>query len=300
MSNSETPTLASKGVKLSLQERVGIIEVDNAFATAKITTHGGCVLSFIPKLPANTQDLLWVSPTAVYSGEKPIRGGIPICWPWFGAHPTEDEKPAHGFVRNNVWQLDEVNTLESGATEIVLSFESTPEAWVIWPHYFQLELKIEVGEQLSLSLSTTNLSDEEMVLTEAFHTYFNIENANELNISGLDKSRHLDKLTHAAEEIHTGNLVLKPPMDSVYLDQTADIIIEDKGHNRQIKMTKQSSGSAVVWNPGPETVKGFGDIPDDQWSTFACVEAGNIFDNAIRLQKDEKHSFNMQLSNIAS
>ncbi|GKT11551.1 MAG: glucose-6-phosphate 1-epimerase [Thiomicrorhabdus sp.] len=298
MSNSTKPSLASKGVKLSLQERVGIIEVENAFATAKITTHGGSVLSFIPKSPANAQDLLWVSPTAVYSGEKPIRGGIPICWPWFGAHPTEDEKPAHGFVRNNVWQLEEVNTLESGATEVILSFESTPEAWVIWPYYFQLELKIEVGEALTLTLTTTNLSDDVMPLTEAFHTYFNVKNANELNIIGLDNSRHLDKLSNATETLHTGNLVLTPPMDSVYLDQTADVIIEDKGHNRQIKMTKQASNSAVVWNPGPETVKGFADIPDDQWSTFVCVEAGNIFDNAVSISKGEKHSLVMKLSNL--
>ena len=298
MSNSATESLASKGVTISLQESVGIIEVENTFATAKITTHGGCVLSFIPKSTPANQDLLWVSPTAIYNGEKPVRGGIPICWPWFGAHPTEDDKPAHGFVRNAVWDLDGVKTLESGATEVTLSFKSTPVTWVLWPHDFQLELKIEVGEQLSLSLSTTNLSDHEMVLTEAFHTYFNIENANELNILGLDKSRHLDKLTHAAEALHTGNLVLKPPMDSVYLDQKADVIIEDSGHNRQIKMTKQSSDSAVVWNPGPETVKGFADIPDDQWSTFVCVEAGNIFDNAITLQKGEKHSLNMQLFSL--
>ena len=296
MSDSASQSLASKGVTISLQESVGIIEVENTFATAKITTHGGCVLSFIPKSTPVTEDLLWVSPTAIYSGEKPIRGGIPICWPWFGAHPTEDDKPAHGFVRNAVWQLDDVATLASGTTEVTLSFKSTPVTWVIWPFNFHLELKIEVGEQLNLSLTTTNLSENEMILTEAFHTYFNIENANELNIVGLDNSRHLDKLTHAAEELHTGDLVLNPPMDSVYLDQTADVMIEDKGLNRQIKIAKQSSDSAVVWNPGPEIVKGFADIPDDQWPTFVCVEAGNIFDNAVKIPAGQKHKLTMQLS----
>lgn len=132
MPGINTAQFSAKGLSFRTQENVQIIQIDNEFSTAEITPHGGCVLSFIPKAHSNIQDLLWVSPTAVYNAEKPVRGGVPVCWPWFGAHPTEESKPAHGFVRNAPWQLDQVNDLDSGATEVILSFESSEQTLKIW------------------------------------------------------------------------------------------------------------------------------------------------------------------------
>jgi len=295
MSNQQAHTFSVEGVRISQQDKITMIDIENKFARAKITTHGGCVLSFTPN---NAQDLLWVSPTAIYNGEKPVRGGVPVCWPWFGAHPTDSSAPAHGFVRNAVWQLDSVEKLASGVTQVVLSFGSSAETLAIWPYEFHLDLKVTVAETLYLELTTTNLSEQEMLITEAFHTYFNVDNADGLNILGLDGSRHLDKLTHAPEVVQAGTIVLQPPMDSVYLDHTTDAVIEDAGNQRQIKIAKHASASSVVWNPGAEIVKGFGDIPDELWTKFVCVEAGNIFDNAVPIASGQKHSLMMQLANV--
>ncbi len=289
-----TQQFSAEGVSFSMRENIMMIDVENEFASAQITTHGGSVLSFRPK---DGQDLLWTSPTAIYNGQKPVRGGIPVCWPWFGANTQETSAPAHGFVRNAVWHLDHVANLDSGVTEIVLTFDSTPETLEIWPHSFHLALRIEVGEKLAMSLITTNLSDHDIQITEAFHTYFNVADARSLVITGLEGSTHLDKLSNAPAQRQVEALTLNPPMDSVYLHQATDIAIEDVGNQRKIIIEKQHADSAVVWNPGPETVKGFADMPDDLWPEFVCVEAGNVFDNAVMIASGEKHTMTMILSN---
>ncbi len=291
-----SPAFSAEGVHFSMHENIMMIQVDNAFASAVITTHGGSVLSYTPKQSGAGQDLLWVSPTAVYNGQKPVRGGVPVCWPWFGANPQNSTAPAHGFVRNEVWRLDHVATLESGVTEIRLTMESTAESLALWPHNFHLALNIEVGAKLAMSLTTTNLNEHDIQITEAFHTYFKVADARNLAIHGLEGSRHLDTLGNAPAEQQIGVVTLAPPMDSVYLDQTGDVWIVDSGHQRKIVIEKQRADSAVVWNPGPETVKGFADIPDDCWPDFVCVEAGNVFDNAVVIAGGDKHTMTMILS----
>ena len=137
-----------KGVSFSMQDHLMMIEVENEFAQFRMTTHGASVLSFIPK-QHNPQgvDVLWVSDSAIYDGSKPVRGGIPVCWPWFGK-AKEDGLPAHGFVRNSVWHLDQVYQHDNGITELVLALDSDAETLKIWPHAFHVELKIEVGCQI--------------------------------------------------------------------------------------------------------------------------------------------------------
>jgi glucose-6-phosphate 1-epimerase len=293
MPSRYTQQFSAEGVSFSMQENIMMIDVENEFASAQITTHGGCVLSFTPK---GGKDLLWVSPTAIYNGQKPVRGGVPICWPWFGANTQEASAPAHGFVRNAVWHLEHIANLDSGVTEIVLTFDSNAETLTIWPHSFHLALKIIVGEKLAMSLITTNLSEHDIQITEAFHTYFNVADARDLVITGLGGSTHLDKLSNAPAEQKGDTLVLKPPKDSVYLNQTADILIKDAANNRNIVIEKQHADSAVVWNPGPVTVKGFADVPDDLWPAFVCVEAGNVFENAVMIASGQKHTMTMMLS----
>lgn len=282
------------GVQLIKQDQVEIVEVENAFSRAEIALYGACVLSFKPKTAS--EDILWISPTAVYSGHKPIRGGIPICWPWFGAHPLESELPAHGFVRNMLWSLEDSEVLDSGATQVILSCESNNDTMAIWPHAFRLELCVEVAESLSITLTTFNLSDESMIITEALHSYFNVSQASDIQVHGLEGSTHMDKLSDAPAVEQTGVIHLVPPMDSVYVNHRGAAVIEDSGYQRNIRIDKQSSASSVVWNPGPEIVKGFNDIPHDQWQAFLCVEAGNIFENAVKIPAGQKHALTMQLS----
>ena len=283
----------AKGVTFSMQDHLMMIHVENDFATASITTHGASVLSFTPK---GGQDLLWVSPTAIYNGEKPVRGGIPVCWPWFGP-AKQAGLPAHGFVRNQVWHLDHVANLDSGVTEIVLTFDPTEDSLKLWPHQFHLELRVEVGEKLAVSLTTTNKNDYDIEITEALHTYFNVAESAGLLISGVENTTEHNTLVKPIESAKRSQAItLTPPMDSVFTNQTTDLVIHDQKNRRKILIEKQQAASTVVWNPGPEIIKGFADVPEACWTDFVCVEAGNVFENAITIPAGEKHAMRMMLS----
>ena len=277
------------------QEELSVITVENAFATAKITPYGAQVLSFVPK-NAKGVDLLWLSPSAVFNGRQAVRGGIPICWPWFGKHATKSPLPAHGFVRNLLWQLDRVKTLDCGATELIFSIESCESTLEMWPYEFHLALVVTVAEALSLRLITTNLSQQEMHFTEALHSYFNVKNVSNVSVSGLEGSTEIDALNKMARNVQAGSLSLSPPIDSIFLNHSDRAIIEDQRLSRHIFIHKQSSSSTVVWNPGSEIVKGFSDIPEASWPDFLCVESGNVFENTVTLASGERHELLLTLS----
>ncbi|MDX1795418.1 MAG: D-hexose-6-phosphate mutarotase, partial [Hydrogenovibrio sp.] len=174
MPDSLAKQFNAEGVQFSMQQNLLVIEVENRFATAKITNHGASVLSYVPKQgPSAETDLLWVSDQAVFDGSKPVRGGIPVCWPWFGK-AEDPELPAHGFVRNRVWQVEQVSNLENGVTEVVLSTHSDDASLAIWPHAFDLTLRVEIGEKLTMTLISHNPNAYDISITEAFHSYFNV------------------------------------------------------------------------------------------------------------------------------
>lgn len=286
----------AEGVSFSMKGHLMMIEIDNPFASAVITTHGASVLSYIPKQGVSAgQDLLWVSDAAIYDGSKPIRGGIPVCWPWFGA-AAETGLPAHGFVRNRVWHLEAVHSHADGSTEVVLVCDSDETTLAQWSHSFHLALRIEIGEKLSMNLTTHNLNGYDVSITEAFHTYFSVSQPDGIQIEGLEQSRFLDKLTNAEPCQQNQPLVIASPLDNVYLNQAGTVRFEDKGLNRTIVIDKNHSESSVVWNPGPEGVKSFGDMNEDAWQSMLCVESGNVLDNAVLVPSESKHVFSMTLS----
>lgn len=282
-----------EGVKFTTRDGVELIHIENKFAKATITTYGATVLSFIPD---GQRDLLWVSNSAVYDGTKPVRGGVPVCWPWFGA-AAKKGGPAHGFVRNMVWQLEKVAQLESGETRVLLACRSNDETLKIWPHEFELKLCVQINSNLTITLTTVNMSEEAIEITEALHTYFSVANPVGMLIKGLEESTHLDKLvSNAPAEIQKEVLALNPPKDSVYLNQTANVVIVDADNSREIEIEKRHSQSSVVWNPGPEIVKGFADIDDQAWLEFACVESGNVLDNTVSVPRYSEHLLSVKYS----
>lgn len=288
-------TFTHQDVRFSQQEELILIYVENPMASAVITTYGGQVLSYQPQGDTPTrQEMLWVSPDAIFNGSKPVRGGIPVCWPWFGVSGQEG-LPAHGFVRNRLWQVDAIESLADGGTEIILTCHHDKDTLALWPHEFELRLHIHVGQTLKLSLVTKNLSDAPMTLTEAFHTYFSVVDCQNTLIHGLDQTLHCDKLTHVPPQAQQGDVTLNPPMDSVFLNQSGPIHFMDEAHFRSIRI-EHSGQSAVVWNPGPEGVNAFSDIPNQVWPSFMCVETGHVLDNAITVLPGKTHRFETELS----
>lgn len=285
------------GVSFKKRDAVDVIVVNTELANAEISLHGATVLSY---QPTQQKELLWLSKQAVFDGKKAIRGGIPVCWPWFGKAEQaglQKDLSAHGFVRNQTWALEQVNELRNGHIELLLSISDSPESLAIWPHKFNLMLKVDIGETLSLALSTENLNEHAIQFTEALHTYFNIAEPEELEIDGLQLSTHIDTLyTDRDPEIQINKVQLTPPRDSVYLEQTGTLKLDDNGHRRFIVIEKENSNSSIVWNPGPEIVKGFTDIDNDAWQEFACVESGNIWDEGVEIAPHETHTLKVEYS----
>ncbi|MEZ4640681.1 MAG: hypothetical protein R2856_37945 [Caldilineaceae bacterium] len=168
-----------------------VARVRNDFAIAEIALLGAHVLSYQPH---DTEPVLWVSSQSNFAVGKPIRGGIPVCWPWFAGHPTDSNKPAHGFVRTALWTVLDTRTTRDDRTEIELGFESNEDTLSLWPHPFALRLRVTVGPALTVTLFTCNTGDEPFNFTGALHTYFHVGDAAQIAIHGLDGVDYLDKV----------------------------------------------------------------------------------------------------------
>jgi glucose-6-phosphate 1-epimerase len=289
------------GVRFRQRDRLILVDIENRHGAVTLTTHGGTVLAY---RPAGGDEVLWVSDTAVYDGSKPVRGGVPVCWPWFGpydpgamgADPTDAAKKGHGVARYAVWEVASVRGLDDGATEVVLRLEADDAIRRAWPWPFVLRLVVTLGEALTLELVGENRSDRDWIVSEALHTYFRVADAEGLVIDGLDGATCVDKLRTDQRSTHEGLLRLDPPLDQVFVDHPGQAVIEDSGNRRRIVMDKTHSASTVVWNPGAEGARGFADMPDDQYAHMVCVEAANALDNAYLLKAGETHRMTMTVA----
>ncbi|MFO8024558.1 D-hexose-6-phosphate mutarotase [Thiohalophilus sp.] len=288
-------------VRFYQHDQLIMIELNNRHGSATLTTHGGTLLGY---RPAGGEEVIWLSETAVYDGSKPVRGGVPICWPWFGPYdpqgmgedPTDAAKKAHGVARYELWDVASVRSLAGDATEMILQLEPNDSIRQAWPWPFVLKLIVTLGEILTLELIGENRSDRDWVVSEAFHTYFRVAHADGLTLEGMDNATYIDKRRDGQRFIQSGPLQVSMPMDCVYVDHPHQVTLDDHGNQRQIVMQKTHSLSTVVWNPGAEGAKGFADMPDDQYMHMVCVEAANALDNTYTLRAGELHRMAMTLT----
>jgi glucose-6-phosphate 1-epimerase len=265
-----------------------MIDIDNEYAKATISPHGGQVLSFLPKSQA--ADVLYLSKGAVYQHGKAIRGGIPICWPWFGDDASGFGRPAHGFVRNMPWDVLATNEKADGSTSVKLGLNSTHETLAIWPHKFELSLDITVGEQLTLALTTKNIDNKEFTITQALHTYLNVGDIEQVSVVGMDKLIYLDKLENYAEKTQSGDITVDKETDRVYQHVPSETTLIDNTLNRTTAIASQGSHSTVVWNPWIESTAKLSDMDDDSYKNFICIETANVFDDSVTIPAGGSHT----------
>ena len=257
------------------------IEVSNDRASALISTYAGQVLSFRPKGLAD--DLLFLSERAYYQQGKAIKGGIPICWPWFGADPDGLGRPAHGFVRNRQWSVLGAETSNGAETKLVLGLQDTPETREIWPQAFELRLEIVVGSSLGLTLITKNRGEQAFTLTQALHTYFKVGEVDRVKVLGLEGKDYLDKVDHGNRKTQTGAVQIGDEVDRVYVDVDGKLIIQDPVLQRQISITSSGSKTAVVWNPWIRIAAEMADLEDEDYRRMLCVETANAAQDIVDL-----------------
>jgi len=257
------------------------IEINNARAHATLSTYSGQVLSYRPK--GQPHDLLFVSDKAYYEDGKAIKGGIPVCWPWFGPDPDGKGRPAHGFVRNRQWQVSASESLADGSTKVIMSLTESDETRGIWPHPFRLSIEITVGDSLRVELVTHNSGAENVTISQALHTYFQVGDISKVSVLGLEGAEYIDKVDDSTRKIQTGAVTIDAEVDRIYTGVTGELVIDDASLGRKIHITSTGCSTAVVWNPWAETAASMADLDDDDYRKMICVETANAGPETVEI-----------------
>ncbi len=263
-----------------------LAEIANAHATASIALQGAHVATFQPR---GEEPVIWLSPKAKFAPGKSIRGGVPICWPWFGPHKSDSKLPGHGYARTVPWQVLETKALSDGSTFLRFALVESDATRTQWPHASTVQLEVTVGKALRVELVTANIGKTAFELGEALHTYFQISDVANMTIRGLESCEYLDKVQDFARFTQKDGIVIESEVDRVYVNTTADCVIEDRGMKRAIRIAKQGSKSTVVWNPWTEKAEKMGDFGPKLHRDMVCVESGNALENVITLAPGETH-----------
>ena len=262
----------------TLSSGITVLTLCNKHATAEVSLYGGQVLSFKPK---NKNDILFVSEKSLFTPGKAIRGGIPVCWPWFGPHATEKDFPVHGFVRTTNWRL--AGSEENGkCTTVTLECVSSPETKKFWPHDFTLSVTVSVGKTLDLAITTKNDTSETINITDAFHTYYRVSEIADVSVKGFDGSLYIDRVGERTQRTQDGDIVISGETDRVYLGGKK-CVVSDSAAKRTVTVEKDGFPDTIVWNPWIERAKAMADFDDEEYRKMICVEAGSALDNKIEL-----------------
>ncbi len=245
------------------------IRIQNQAAQASICLLGATVLEYQPQGAA---PLLWVSPNSQYVVGSPIRGGIPVCWPWFGPHPNTPGLPAHGFVRTRLWRVTHTVDETPARSVVELACEDDEKTRQMWPYPFELRLRVTVGAELSVALTGANRGSGAFPYSAALHTYFSVSDAGAIQIDGLDGVPFLSKTHNYQRFVEPGPIHITAQTDRVYLDTTSSCTIHDPGLNRRIQVEKEGSHTTVVWNAWKKVSAEMADLGPGQYRKYVCVE----------------------------
>jgi D-hexose-6-phosphate mutarotase len=263
------------------------LTVVNALARAEVYLHGAHVTAW---QPTGHDPVIWMSRASQWSATKPIRGGVPICFPWFGPHPTDTSAPAHGFARLADWTLVEARDV-AGATHLVLELAPAAPPSALRPYTFTARYRVTVGSSLTLSLEVLNTGTDAFPFEEALHTYFAVQDIRGVHISGLEEADYLDKVGGTTKRNQGRDPIrFTGETDRVYLQTQATCTIHDPGLRRRIVVAKDASDATVVWNPWVAKAAAMPDFGDDEWPGMVCVETANANVHGVTLAPGARHT----------
>jgi len=271
------------------QDATGLPAVDirNRFGTGRIALQGAQLLHWTP---AGQEAVVWLSPKAKYVAGKSARGGIPVCWPWFGPHASESSFPLHGFARGTMWDVAEATALDSGAHRLGFRLVRTDDDARQWPHAASLEIRFTLGQSLEIELVTRNTDQVPFKLAEALHTYFTVGDVRTISVRGLDGVEYLDRVGTPQRVRQSGPVTIAGEVDRLYTGTGSTCIIEDPSLKRRIRIEKRGSLSTVVWNPGEKKAAAMGDFEENGYLRMLCVESANAGEDSVTIQPGETHT----------
>ncbi len=261
--------------------------VQTEVSTGEVYLHGAHVTAF----QLNGQSpLLWLSQKSLFETGKAIRGGVPICFPWFGPLASDPKAPGHGYARTKSWEISSIYPSDDGGLSIDL--QTTIDD-------FALTYSVSFGRTLQLALKVELLSTASgpAKFEEALHTYLTVSDVRKVSIDGLEVTGYIDKVDAAKPKPASGAPIqFNGECDRVYLDTKATCVLHDPGFNRTIAVSKSHSSSTVVWNPWIEKSIKMADFGDEEWTGMVCIETANVAGNSIELQPGKSHTMTAQVA----
>lgn len=259
---------------------------------AELHLHGAHITRW---QPTGAKPVIFTSPRAIFAPGTAIRGGVPICLPWFGPLATDLPAPAHGLVRTRMWQLVE-ETFDDAGWRVHLRFNQPEPAGPYWPHPFSADFRVGFGRELSMELQITNTGTAAFTFGEALHAYYAVSDVRQVSVEGLQNTEYLDKPSGNQRLREEGPAIhFTQETDRVYVNTSATCTIHDPGWRRRIVVEKQHSRSTVVWNPFETRASQMSDLGSEHWTGFVCVETANAVDNVLPLAPGERHAMSVRV-----
>ena len=272
------------------QNELPTLEITTPWSTAEIYLNGAHVTHFKKH---DEPPLLFMSQCSRFEGGQPIRGGIPVIFPWFG---QREGLAQHGFARVKTWEAKEVVSAADGSVSVRLHLPDCPEACTL--PAFSVDYLVTVRDTLTLEFQVTNESKDEVLGFEnCLHTYFEVGDCTAISITGLKGVTYLDKVANFATVIEADDAIrIASEVDRIYQNTTGRIEILDPRFSRRIVVGKQGSASTVVWNPWIAKSQKMADFGNDEYERMVCVESGNVGANEIRLAPGQTSTLTVRLS----
>lgn len=266
-----------------------VVALANRFGSCEVSLYGGHVLSY---RPTGHGPVLFLSKCSLYEPGKPIRGGIPLCWPWFGP-AKEAGLPMHGFARIVQWDL-RATEYTSDVTELRLSLSDSELTRRYWPFAFELSLRVWLDQRLNLELTTVNRDSSPFTITQAFHPYLRVRNIMDVTVHGLDQASFTNTLT-SQSGTHEGPLLIRAETDHVFTPVKPECALHDASLGRALAMTFSGTSQMVVWNPWIAKARAMADFGDDEYTSMLCLEPANATGSAVTLAPGERHTLALAL-----
>lgn len=264
------------------------LDVEHAAVCGRIALQGGQIIHCVP---AGQQPLLWMSPADPCKPDTALRGGIPVCWPWFG---DERDGPAHGIARTAHWQL-RLAEADSTSVRLVLELPAEHITRRLPDEHWAVELELVLAASLRVTLSTTNTGSREQPLSQALHSYLPVDDIGNVRIHGLESVQYQDKLKDGAVFSQSGPIQVEREVDRVYFDTDADVQLSD-GTGCPLLVQRGGSRSVVVWNPWIDKSRRLSQFPSAGYRGMVCIEAANAGPDALVLQPGQTHALTTTLS----
>jgi glucose-6-phosphate 1-epimerase len=261
------------------------VRITSPEGVGEMYLHGAHITSW---KPAGREEVLFLSSQSRWEHGHAIRGGVPICFPWFGGKADDSKAPAHGFVRTKAWQIESIAQAGDGVT-VSMFTESGNDTRRWWPADFRLVHRVTFGLELRLELEVTNTGKTSMHFEEALHAYHRVGNVLKTRVGGLCAVHYIDKTDSNRTKTQNGEIAIVSETDRVYLNTSDAIEMEDPALRRRTRVAKENSRTTVVWNPGMQKAHSLSDFADDEWIQMICIETSNVADFALDLAPGQQH-----------